>query len=339
MATIHRLHISPTLMNSSSVWASEEKQLKELYECQYTGAVTTRTATLKGFPENYPTEHTMAFSSESLSSVNSYGYSPHPLSQYLLWVESLLQNKKSTKPVVISITSSSPSELRNMVHAVQQLRQKIGDENGESSRIGIELNTSCPNIANAPPPAYAPTALSPLLAVLAMAFWTDRTLTIGLKLPPYTYSTQFTDMLSLIASLSRDIDGERYNPIAFLSCTNTLGTSLLFTEQALPAGHERNSTKDEGGSRFALPTPLGGLAGEAIHALSLGNVYTFSKLISSSGDVAVQRISVVGIGGVTTPAAVARMRNAGAKVVASATLFGREGIRAFELLSQPPREE
>ena len=224
-----------------------------------------------------------------------------------------------------------------MVDAIQQLRLKLGDAEGETSGIGIELNTSCPNIAHAPPPSYTPSVLSPLLAVLAMSYWSDRTLTIGLKLPPYTYSTQFTDVYSLIAGLSRDIDGERYNPISFLSCTNTLGSSLLFASQTLTSQTRNPKPKDaeeEELSLFALPTPLGGLAGEAIHALSLGNVYTFSKLLSGSTDPAVRRIVIVGIGGVTTAAAVSRMKRAGASVVACATLLGREGVQAFEILSQ-----
>ena len=45
------------------------------------------------------------------------------------------------------------------------------------------------------------------------------------------------------------------------------------------------------------------------------------------------RIIIIGVGGVTTPAAVSRMRKAGAQVVACATLLGRMGVRAFEILS------
>ncbi|KAH8120681.1 FMN-linked oxidoreductase [Phellopilus nigrolimitatus] len=341
MVSLNRLHISPPLVNSSCAWASDDKQLRELYESEFTGAVTTRTATLNGFTED-PTIHTVAFSAESSSSVNSYGYSPHPLSQYLSWVEKLLRGKSSSKPVIISITSSKPPELVKIVEAIQQLRQRLGDAGSETSRIGIELNTSCPNIDHAPPPSYTPDALSPLLAVLAMSFWSDRTLTIGLKLPPYTYATQFTDVLRVIAGLSRDIGDARFNPIAFLTCTNTLGSSLLFGEQTLGATTSALPApiNGEGGggtmaaqSPFALPTPLGGLAGEALHALALGNVYTFAQLLSKSGDPALQRIALVGVGGVTCSAAVARMHRAGAQVVGCATLLGREGVRAFEMLS------
>jgi dihydroorotate dehydrogenase (fumarate) len=57
MGFIQRLVISPPLMNSSSPWASERDQLQEIFDSPYTGAVTTRTATLTGFRET--SEHTV----------------------------------------------------------------------------------------------------------------------------------------------------------------------------------------------------------------------------------------------------------------------------------------
>ena len=149
-------------------------------------------------------------------------------------------------------------------------------------------------------------------------------MTIGLKLPPYTYSTQFTEVLSVVGKLSFEDGGERYNPISFLTCTNTLGSSLLFADQTPSSG---------GTSLYALPTPLGGLAGEPIHALALGNVYTFTNLLSKSTDPSLKKIEVVGVGGVTSAEAAERMRKAGAKVVACATLLGREGVAAFEKIN------
>lgn len=148
-------------------------------------------------------------------------------------------------------------------------------------------------------------------------------MTIGLKLPPYVYSTQFDDVIKVIDSFTTN--GK--NPIAFLTCTNTLGTSLLFTDQALPP---LSSAKDSESAPFALPTPLGGLGGASIHALSLGNVHTFTHLLSHHPSPALRAIGVIGVGGVTSPAAAARMRRAGAKVVGCATLLGREGVRGFE---------
>lgn len=52
MVRVHTIDITPPLINSSCAWASDFSQLRELYDCPHTGAVTTRTATLKGFSED-----------------------------------------------------------------------------------------------------------------------------------------------------------------------------------------------------------------------------------------------------------------------------------------------
>lgn len=52
MVTIRSIEISPPLINTACAWASDETQLTALFNCPYTGAVTTRTTTLGGFEEN-----------------------------------------------------------------------------------------------------------------------------------------------------------------------------------------------------------------------------------------------------------------------------------------------
>lgn len=156
------------------------------------------------------------------------------------------------------------------------------------------------------------------------------TLTIGLKLPPYMWSTQFEHVVRSISKLSADIAGEGQseggrNAFAFLTCTNTLGSSLIFADQVEHNGPSLNA------NQFALPTAIGGLAGEPIHSLSLGNVHTFTRLLERT--VVLRNVKVIGVGGVTSPEAVDRMRKAGASVVGCATLLGREGVEAFEKLS------
>lgn len=88
--------------------------------------------------------------------------------------------------------------------------------------------------------------------------------------------------------------------------------SLLFTDQTFS---HVNAPKAPSDSIFALPSPLGGLAGEVIHGLSLGIVYTFANLLTKPEFEALQDIKVIGVGDVTNHAAVARMRKAGASVV------------------------
>jgi dihydroorotate dehydrogenase (fumarate) len=157
-----------------------------------------------------------------------------------------------------------------MLKIIQTFRREINDipASQQSSthhtvRTAVEINTSCPNILNKPPPAYEPTSLRPLLSVIAKHVAEDHSLVVGLKLPPYVHSKQFTNVIDELAKLSPS-DGP--HPIAFLTCTNTLGSSLLFRDQVTPSQFEK-STED---FEFAVPTIYGGLAGESIHPLSLG---------------------------------------------------------------------
>lgn len=326
MVLLNNIEINPPILNSSCAWSSDLRQLTDLYESRYTGAITTRTATLHGFAED--TTHTVAFSASGQTTLNSYGYSPHALSNYLDWVQAiLLAHPTSTKPVIISITASDPATLGSMVDSIQILREKLSDSTtGTLSRIAIELNTSCPNIPNSAPSGYSFKALSPLLQVLANAHFNDPTLSIGLKLPPYVYKDQFSEVIAGIKLFSAPPHDPVNNPIAFLTCTNTLGNCLLFSDQAITNGDQI----------FAVPTALGGLAGDSLHPLALGNVFTFKSLISSqeAKDAGIAHIKIIGVGGVNSREAAMRMRNAGATVVGCATLFGKEGIQAFEIIGK-----
>ncbi|KAJ3976513.1 hypothetical protein EV361DRAFT_816441 [Lentinula raphanica] len=332
MAQIRSINISPALINTACAWASSYDQLKALYSSPFTGAVTTRTSTLKGYNES--SSCGVVFTSSSTSSLNSYGYSPQPLSTYLGWVKQIVSESISSstdgnrvKPFIISITACSIDELKSMIDLIQDLRSTPTF----ASLIAIELNTSCPNVSSTSPSGYVPDSIRPLLQILAEVHMQDKTLTIGLKLPPYTFRGQFDMMVSLLREFTYEDGAEtgRQNCFAFLTCTNTLGNSLLFPDQVTEAMTipEAKIAPD-----FAVPTVTGGLAGEAIHALSLGNVYTFRRHLDDEDD-GLRGISIIGVGGVTSPAALSRMTKAGASVVGVATLLGKEGVKAFEILS------
>ena len=283
----------------------------------------------------------VAFTLSAATTLNSYGYSPHPLSSYLDWVYTLLSTPTSTgslpkKPVILSITSSDADELEAMVSAIQGLRARLqrlasavnlGPACDPSGYIAIELNTSCPNIQHLPPPSYNFPSLTPLLHALASAFYADPSLTIGLKLPPYLYATCFQEVVDTLAQFSRSRGGKPedqhsfINPFSFITSINTLGSSLLFPEQV--------EHGDGFHAKFALPTPLGGLGGEAIHPIALGNVYTFSQLLAGHSDSALRGITIFGVGGVNSAAAAQRMVKAGAKVVGCATVLGQSGVACF----------
>jgi dihydroorotate dehydrogenase (fumarate) len=214
-----------------------------------------------------------------------------------------------------------------MVQAIQRCRAKLNDTTSTQSMIAIELNTSCPNIPNSPPSAYKFPSLVPLLRILKDEYTKDETLTIGLKLPPFVYRDQFREVLDGMKVLCAITDNgvSTKCPFAFFTCTNTLGTNLLFAEQADFASRPTG--------QFAVPPGLGGLAGDSLHTLSLGNVYTFTQLLSEPEYVYLKDITIIGVGGVTSKEAAGRMRRTGAAVVGCASLFGKEGVKAFEIVT------
>lgn len=104
--------------------------------------------------------------------------------------------------------------------------------------------------------------------------------------------------------------------IDFVTCTNTLGSSLVLDDSLKP------TLASEAG------TGIGGMAGAAIHPLSLGNVATFRKMLDKHIDT--EEIMIIGVGGVEDTAGFERMRKAGAEAVACATALGRHGVDVFE---------
>ncbi|KAF9535772.1 hypothetical protein CPB83DRAFT_901452 [Crepidotus variabilis] len=393
MVLINWISISPPLLNSSCAWSSDRTQLTELYESPYTGAVTTRSATLEGFKEDYT--HTVAFTNDSLTSINAYGYSPHPLSKYLEWVEEILtSHPNSTKPIIISVATAEPKVLQKMLGDIQALRHKLLDNQAPKgkARIAVELNTSCPNFPDAVPPAYDPIdKMFPLLLMAADTFVEDYTLTIGVKLPPYLMREQFAHCVHGFVPLVSTLDGERRSAISFVTSINTVGNAMLPSSLAKPIAlvdkseapdtpkppskeleaSSSTSTQGDNGrehnlpnggdsskgnqtetahrlfmsnlfpkpsdpSQYALPGAYGGLGGEAIHAIALGNVYSFRQIIDSDMLVrsGLSGIKIIGVGGVTSKDAVGRMKAAGADAVACATFFGKNGVKAFEILGK-----
>ncbi|KAF8912901.1 hypothetical protein CPB84DRAFT_1759826, partial [Gymnopilus junonius] len=266
----------PPLLNSSCAWSSDFQQLTELYESPYTGAITTRTTTLRGFKEN--DSHTVAFHVEGFTTINSYGYSPHPLSDYLT-----------------CITASDSQVLSTMVNDIQAYG---------TIQIAIELNNLA-RIFHNPPSGYSFRSLFHY-SMSGAARSQDPTLTIGLKLP------------HILTKITPGADGDKC-PFAFLACTNTLGNSLLFADQTI-----KDTSVDT--VEFGVPTALGGLAGEALHPLALGNVYTFKQLLSSKA----QNLKLTEI----KLSESERMKKAGADVIGCATLLGKEGVYAFEILGK-----
>ncbi|TVY47437.1 Dihydroorotate dehydrogenase (fumarate) [Lachnellula occidentalis] len=325
--------ISPPLLNSSNPWATTEADLSALYSCPYTGAVTIRTSLWSGFSQ-HPSTHQYTFFSSSLghattdidtsgaegrgavrelegNSLNTLGYSPIPFETYIAMLVRMndagILNNPTPKPFIVSVTGTADEVGLCYTFMAKTLHERKAG----GLQLMMEINLSCPNIPDKPPPAYDSKSLVesseiPKLrrelqdgAMLANpqnrryinAIGKAKSLVesdgypplhVGIKTPPYTYPGQFRALIEALEA-SETLDS---CPISFITATNTLGSCLVLREDGKPA---LGSANGEG---------IGGMAGEAIHALSLGNVKTIRTMLNASKHAEIRKIAIIGIGGI-----------------------------------------
>lgn len=315
--------IDPPLINSSNPWCSTQEDLQALYDCPHTGAVTTRTSLLKGFDHNPAVnQHTFfdprnharvsqgspdySVADDKCGSLNTLGYSPIPLVEYLYFVSAITSAESTIrKPFIISVTGS-PTDILECYKMITEHQKTV------PVPLCMEINLSCPNIPSKPPPAYSGPALLDYLQTL-QSHGPARSVPIGIKTPPYTYHDQFATLINTLLSASKL--GDETCPVDFITGTNTLGSCLLLDASGDPA------------LASASGSGIGGLAGAPLHPLALGNVKTIRTLLDQH-DV-LKGIEVIGIGGVGDEAGFDRMKSVGAKVVGVGTALGREGVQVF----------
>jgi dihydroorotate dehydrogenase (fumarate) len=344
------LNINPPLLNSANPWCTTLSQLQDLYNSVHTGAITTRTSLLNGFPHD-PTHHQFAFFNPSThksstpnkdlagdanttGSLNTLGYSPIPLSEYLDFVQVISngledappKGRKSFKPAIISVTGSI-EEIPQCYRAIHALQPSV------KMRLAMEINLSCPNIPGKTPPAYDFAALRTYLAALkteidvgivqAGGIDESKRVAIGIKIPPYTYQEQFE---GLIGVLKESVDMKpKYLacPIDFITAVNTLGSSLLLSSD-LETCHPALASANGSG--------IGGLAGAPLHPLALGNVYTIRNMLNVHADL--KGVMIIGTGGVEDQAGSERMKSVGAGAVGVGTALGRKGVDVFGVIER-----
>lgn len=192
----------------------------------------------------------------------------------------------------------------------------------------MEVNLSCPNIPGSPPPAYDGEVLGEYITAIGNAkqlpSFVNRgrggadALHVGIKTPPYTHAAQFEMLIRCLENSTQLVGG---CPISFITATNTLGNCLVLDEGMKPA---LGSVSGSG---------IGGMAGDALHPLALGNVRTIRHLLDSSPCEELHQIAVIGVGGVKDRDGFDRMRSVGAAAVGVGTALGRDGVSVFEKIA------
>jgi len=318
-----------------SAVADLTQDLRELYRDHATGAVTTRTSLLDGFAHDPEVNQYIYFdvrsntlkdkrSPNSNSTLNTLGYSPIPLPEYLQIIERIVTSVKrgaKKKPFVVSVTGSADEVVR--CHGlISDCSHRIDHP------LLMEINLSCPNIPRKPPPAYSSNSLQEYLTALQRSKVLDTstsTTLIGIKTPPYTYFDQYQTLIDALLSTT---GADRTCPVDFITATNTLGGCLVLAEsnEVLAPSSEPGSYVPAVAS--ASGTGLGGVGGAVIHALALGNVRTIRSMLDQHHEL--QHIEIIGVGGVSDYAGYARFRSIGAAAVGIGTALGKEGIMVFQ---------
>jgi dihydroorotate dehydrogenase (fumarate) len=321
--------IDPPLVNSSNPWATTTADLQALFDCPHTGAVTIRTSLLNGFEHDDGIHQYTFFSPDNHSlkakgasdgqvpavngaSLNTLGYSPITLSTYLSMIGKVVADSglpadvRSKKPFIISVTGSAEA-VKECYERIQKVQITM------TNPLAMEINLSCPNIPDKPPPAYSRDSLTEYLQLLGNVSTprSDKRVPIGIKTPPYTYFDEFKTLIDALMESSKPTC-----PVDFITATNTLGSCLVLSD-----------TKGSPALNSATGTGIGGMAGAPLHPLALGNVKTIREMLDKHQEL--RGIDIVGVGGVNDPAGFDRMRSVGAKVVGVGTALGREGVKVF----------
>ena len=184
----------------------------------------------------------------------------------------------------------------------------------------MEINLSCPNIPNAPPPAYDADSLLEYLGFLQVLIDSpseEPRIPFGIKTPPYTHPAEFQALMTALRQSAQET-ADGVCPVSFITATNTLGSCLVL----------------DGDGKPALPgSGLGGMGGAPLHPLALGNVATIRRMLDEEKD-SLGHIQVLGVGGVMDADGYRRMRSAGAFAVGVGTGLGIRGVDIFREISE-----
>lgn len=325
------LKISPPLVNSANPWSTNLEDLKALYECSYTGAVTTRTSLISGFPHDPSTHQFTLFDAATHvseqdrtklaghenASLNTMGYSPYILKDYLTFIRDLSKtpSARPDKGFIVSVTGS-PEEVVECYNLI------AAEQDHVPFPLAMEVNLSCPNIPNKPPPAYNAESLLSYLTALGRII-TGPVLSnlpripFGLKTPPYTHASEYLELFRALEDAATESPGGK-SLVSFITSTNTLGSCLILADP------EAKVSDDP-----ALPAPgIGGMAGAPLHPLTLGNVRTIRRMLDGKKDQ-LGHIQIIGVGGVEDGAGFRRMKAVGAEIVGVGTALGTKGLGVF----------
>ena len=273
--------------NASGINNQILSQLKKIADSG-SGAITLKSATMEAREGNPNPKYIVKSDLIPGCTLNSMGLPNEGIVKTLEFVKEL--KEYSNKPIIVSLSGLSLDENLRMLKMVQS--QNLADL--------IELNLSCPNIPNKPMVGYDPEQVNNTLKQVRDI---GGNIKLGVKLPPYTDLPIFDQISELLLQYQ----------VSYITCCNTLGNCLVINPDT-----ETTLIKPKNG--------LGGLAGDYIKPLALGNVWNFYQRLQG-------KVQIVGVGGIRTGTDAFEFLLAGADAVQIGTTWAQEGIGAFERIN------
>lgn len=216
--------------------------------------------------------------------IQSMGWPNLGYKEYIKIVPEL--KKLSNKPIIASVAGFCDEDYVTITAAYQNSDVDL-----------IEISLSCPNIDGHPQAGYDYEKAGNLLKKLNGLGKKP----IGVKLPPYLDSAKQEQMAKIITD----------NNISFVTCINSPGNALIIDPDT-----EATLIKPREG--------FGGLCGEYIKPIALGNVRGFYNLFRDKD------ISIIGVGGISTGRDAFEFLLAGADAVQVGSILEKEGLSCLE---------
>ncbi len=200
--------------------------------------------------------------------------------------------EKYQKPVIASVAGLTKKDYPELVNAFQDTEVDM-----------IEINVSCPNLADKKVFAYQSWEVVEILQMTKDL----RKKPLGLKLPPYIHGEQQGWITRIL----------EYG-ISFVTCINSLPNTLVIdNEKETPILRPKKG--------------LGALCGSYIKPIALANVYNFFKDLEGG-------ISIIGVGGIETGKDAFEFLLCGADAVQVGTCFEKQGPDCFRRINKELEE-
>jgi dihydroorotate dehydrogenase (fumarate) len=226
-----------------------------------------------------------------LGLIQSMGWPNSGYKKYLEFVS--LLKEKYDKPIIASIAGFSIEDYVEITSAFQNSTADL-----------LEVSLSCPNLENHPQVGYNFKETRKLLSQISNL----GSKPLGLKLPPYLDSIHQEEIAKIIKEYG----------ISFITCINSAGNSLIINpETETPVIVARKG--------------FGGLSGDYIKPMALGNVRGFYELLKDE-------VAIFGVGGIKSGVDAFEFLLAGADAVQIGTTFEREGIDCFQRINKELEE-